>query len=243
MITLYGHSRVPYTEKVRRAILYKGLAFELREPGSAEDYRRWSPKTGLLPVLELEGESIPDSTDILLALDARFPEPPLLSPDPTVAGQQRQLEEWADASFLWYFMKYRRMIGAGPPLPTTADPQGGADGTEEDPGGRASRGRGVLHALRSLVAWLRAGGTWERPLTGLHRELGLRLDDLVNFLGARPFFYAERLSMADLAVYAMLFTMRNDSIPGASRLVALRPSLVAFMARVEDATEGGRHAS
>lgn len=243
MITLYGHSRVPYTEKVRRAILYKGLAFELREPSSVEDYRRWSPKTGLLPVLDLDGESIPDSTDILFALDARYPEPPLLSPDPTVSTQQRQLEEWADASFLWYFMKYRRMIGEGAPLPTTADPRGearadAADGPEAaGNGGTPTRTGRTLRALRHLGAWLRAGGTWERPLTGLHRELGLRLDDLVNFLGARPFFYAERLSMADLAVYSMLFTMRNDSIPGASRLVALRPSLVAFMARVEDATE------
>lgn len=239
MLILYGHSRVPYTEKVRRAILYKGLAFELREPASTEDYRRWSPKTGLLPVLDLDGESIPDSTDILFALDARYPDPPLLSPDPTVATQQRQLEEWADASFLWYFMKYRRMIGEEAPLPTTADPRGDAaqvPGAAAG-GGTPPRGGSALSALRHLGAWLRAGGTWERPLTGLHRELGLRLDDLVNFLGARPFFYAECLSMADLGVYAMLFTMRNDSIPGASRLLTLRPSLVAFMARVEDATE------
>jgi hypothetical protein len=32
--------------------------------------------------------------------------------------------------------------------------------------------------------------------------------------------------------------MRNDSIPGASLLVAQRPTLVAFMARVEEATSG-----
>src|SRR5262249_40811528 len=92
--------------------------------------------------------------------------------------------------------------------------------------------------LRRLLAWLKAGGTWERPLTGLQRELGLRLDDLVNFLGARPFFYSDRLSMADLGVYAMLFTMRRDSIPGSAKLLAERPSLVAFLGRVEDATGG-----
>jgi len=232
MITLYGHSQVPFTEKVRRAILYKGLRFELREPANADDYRRWSPKTGMLPAVDIGGENIADSTEILFALDARFPDPPLLSPDPTVASQQRQLEDWADASFLWHYMKYRRMIGEGAPLPTTADAEG--DGAERRSAPEIGRG---AHALRRLGAWLRAGGTWERPITGLLRELGLRLDDLTNFLGARPFFYAERLSMADLGVYAMLFTMRNDSIPGASRLVARRPPLVAFMARVEDATE------
>ena len=105
MITLYGPAHTPFTEKVRRALLYKGLEFELVEPTRGEDYKRWSPKTGQLPVLDLHGEHVPDSTDILVRLDQAYPEPPLLSPDPTVAAQQRQLEEWADESFLYYFMK------------------------------------------------------------------------------------------------------------------------------------------
>jgi glutathione S-transferase len=228
MITLYGAARVPYTEKVRRALLYKGLDFELQEPTSPEDYQRWNPKSGQLPVLEVGGEMIEDSTKILFALDARYPDPPLLAPDPMVASQQRQLEDWADESFLWYWLKYRRMIGGEvivPPL----------KGEGPDPP-RADETRSGL--LRRLRAWLAAGGTWERPITGLQRELGQRLDDLVNFLGARPFFYSDRLSMADLGVYGMLFTMRRDSIPGSARLLAERPSLVAFMARVEQATDG-----
>jgi glutathione S-transferase len=225
MITLYGAARVPYTEKVRRALLYKRLDFELQEPTSVDDYQRWNPKSGILPVLEVGGELIEDSTQILIALDARFPEPPLLAPDPMVASQQRQLEDWADESFLWYWMKYRRMLGADTPLPLKGE------GPELPRGERSG-------LLRRIGAWLRAGGTWERPITGLQRELGQRLDDLVNFLGARPFFYADRLSMADLGVYGMLFTMRRDSIPGSARLLAERPSLVAFMARVEESTGG-----
>ena len=99
MITLYGPAHTPFTEKVRRGLLYKGVDFELVEPTRAEDYRRWSPKTGQLPVVDLHGEHVPDSTEILLRLDQAYPDPPLLSPDPTVAVQQRQLEEWADESF------------------------------------------------------------------------------------------------------------------------------------------------
>ena len=226
MITLYGPTRAPYTEKVRRALLYKGLAFELREPRSAEDYARWNPKSGMLPYLDLDGEGVEDSTEILFFLEERFPEPPLLATDPTVADQQRQLEDWADESFLWYFMKYRRMIGEGMALPLAVE--AGENDSAAKPGSSG--------ALRRFAAWLRAGGTWERPITGLLRELGLRMDDLVNFLGARPFFYSERLSMADLGVYAMLSTLRNEAIPGASRLLRERPSLVAFMGRVEEAT-------
>ena len=51
------------------------------EPTSPEDYRRLSPETGLLPLLALESERIPDSAAILDFLDERFPDPPLVSGD------------------------------------------------------------------------------------------------------------------------------------------------------------------
>ena len=227
-ITLYGAARVPYTEKVRRALLYKKLAFEFEEPTCAEDYQRWNPKGGMLPVIHVGDEVIEDSTQILFALDARYPDPPLLAPDPMVASQQRQLEDWADESFLWYWMKYRRMVDGGElTLPLKGDRLDQPAEVEEKSG-----------PLRRFRAWLKAGGTWERPITGLQRELGLRMDDLVNFLGARPFFYSDRLSVADLGVYAMFFTMRRDAIPGTARLLAARPTLMAFMTRVEEATDG-----
>ncbi len=231
MITLYGPVSTPFTEKVRRALLYKGLEFSLVEPRQVEDYKRFSPKTGQLPVLDLHGEHVPDSTEILLRLDQVFPEPPLLSSDPTVAAQQQQLEEWADESFLWYFMKYRRMAMGDDyavPLPLAG---------ERDP--QPPQPSKPSPTWRSVGAWLRAGGTWERPHTALLRELALRLDDLVNFLGARPFFYSERLSMADLAVYSMLVHLRADRIPGSALLLAARPTLVLLLQRVEAAT-GGR---
>jgi glutathione S-transferase len=213
-ITLYGLARVPFTEKCRRALVLKGLAFELREPSGPEDFRRWSPKTGLLPVMTIDDELISDSTDILLRLDALQPEPPLLSPDPVVAAQQRQLEDWADESFLWYYQEWLR-AGAGASAPPPA-------------GGR----------LHRLGARLRRRGEREPPQAELLRGIDDRFRDLENFLGARPFFYAGQPSMADLTVYAMLRSMRMDEIPGAARLLAERPRLIAFMRRVEQATGG-----
>lgn len=224
-ITLYGPAQAPYTEKVRRALLWKGLEFELREPSGPEDYSRWSPETGLLPVLALGDERVDDSTAILQRLDALFPEPPLLSPDPMLAEQQRQLEEWADESFLWYFRRWLALHRPGARITVEAVREVRAQ-------------RGLRGGLRHLAAWLRAGGTWERPETALLRGLSDRMGDLVNFLGARPFFFSSQPSMADLAVYGMLFVLRLDAIPGAARLLAERPALVEFMRRVEAATGG-----
>ena len=224
-VTVYGTRLSPFVEKVVRGLQLKRVGFDLVEPRSPTDLRKWNPQTGKMPVVDFDGEKIWDSTFILRRLDQLVPAPPLLSDDPVAAANQRQLEDWADESFLWYWMKYRRMLGADTPLPIKGE-------GPELPRTKPSS------LVRRVGAWLRAGGTWERPITGLQRELGQRLDDLVNFLGARPFFYSERLWMADLGVYGMLFTMRRDSIPGSARLLADRPSLVAFMARVEEATDG-----
>lgn len=213
-IVLYGPAQTPYTEKCLRGLKLKGIAFELREPDGPEDYQRWNPKTGLLPVMRVNGELVVDSTDILLRLDEIEPEPPLLSPDPVVAAQQLNLEDWADESFLWYFQRWMRLTAERTPASRTP------------------------HALRSVFAWLRAGGTWERPHTAILRGIDDRLGDLVNFLGSRHFFYSDQVSIADLAVYAMLLTLRRQSIDGTGPLLARRPQLLDFMDRVEEVTDG-----
>ena len=173
-------------------------------------------------MLEIDGERTADSTDILYRLDQLYPNPPLLSSDPKVAEAQRQLEDWADESFLWYFLAFIRRPGRGPA-------SAGANGEEKARSGLPAQ----LRFMRPVIAWFRSGGTWERPETALLRGLGDRLDDLVNFLGARPFFHSQRVSMADLAVYGMLFTIRRDVIPGAAGLLAQRPTLLEFMRRLE----------
>jgi len=219
-VTLYGPREIPFTEKVRRALLYKRVPFDLVEPTSPDDYRRWNPETGLLPVLEVDGEMHPDSTAILFKLDEIFPDPPLLSTDPRVSGQQKQLEEWADENLLWYFNKWLR----------TQDASGDA--------GNDARPAPLMRfpGFRRFLAWLRAGGTWERPEIAILRGVGDRLDDLVGFLGTRPFFYSDTVSMADLGVYSMLYSLGLGVIPGSQRLVTDRTGLVEFMRRVEAET-------
>ncbi|HEY8121519.1 MAG TPA: glutathione S-transferase family protein [Myxococcota bacterium] len=214
-LILYGGRQVPYTEKCRRALVLKGLPFELREPSGPEDFARWSPETGLLPVMTVDGELVSDSTRILQRIDEIQPEPPLLSSDPTIAAQQRQLEDWADESFLWYFREWLELERA------TAAP--------------AAPKRGLFARLRERARPARPPGlTREQIVRGVED----RLNDLVNLLGTRPFFYADRISMADLTVYGMLVSLGRDTIPGAAARIAARPVLGEFMRRVEKETGG-----
>jgi len=216
-LTLYGPIDNPYTEKCRRALILKALDFELLEPSGPEDFRRWSPETGLLPVMTVDDELVSDSTNILLRLEEIRPEPPLLSPDPTIAAQQRHLEDWVDEAFLFYWLEWHRVVGKEP---ERSPPAGGG------------------RVLRRLGAWLRPVEAAESPGAIVLRGLDDRLDDLLNFLGGRRFFYSDRLSMADLTVYAILRALSRDQIPGVAQRILDRPPLLEFMRRVEEETGG-----
>lgn len=213
-LALYGQTDTPFTEKCRRALVFKRLDFDLHISSGPEDVKRWSPVTGLLPVMTVDDELVSDSTNILLRLEQLYPEPPLLSSVPIVAAQQRNLEDWADESFLWYWSEWFRLEAVAPDVPP-----------------------GVWARL-----WRRFGGGVDEPRRRAQAEVvrGLedRLNDLVNFLGSRRYFYSDRVGMADLTVHAMLVTLRRDRITGSARLLADRTTLVEFMRRVEAETGG-----
>ena len=98
--------------KVKAGLALKKLQYELQEPQSPEDYKRWSP-TGLLPAMDLDGQIVPDSARILDVLDEHFPDPPLVSEDPKVASSQRSLEAWVEATFTFYWRTYLSQLAQG----------------------------------------------------------------------------------------------------------------------------------
>src|SRR5690606_36922823 len=62
-IVVYGPPGSPFVEKVFLGLAFKGLTnAQLVAPRSADDYRRWNPETGMLPLMDFDGTRIPDST-------------------------------------------------------------------------------------------------------------------------------------------------------------------------------------
>jgi glutathione S-transferase len=215
-LALYGQTNNPFTEKCRRALVFKKLEFELHFSNGPEDVQRWSPVTGLLPVMRIDDELVSDSTNILLRLEQLCPEPPLLASVPIVAAQQRNLEDWADESFLWYWREWYRLESAAPPAPPES----------------------AWARLRRRFAGAAPPDAKQRVQAELLRGVDDRLNDLENFLGSRRFFYSDRVSIADLTVHAMLVTLRRDAMRGAAALVEARKPLCEFMLRVESETGG-----
>lgn len=219
-ITLYGPPQAPFTVKVELGLRLKGLDYALVEPQSPEDYRRWNPETGLLPVVLFGEERVHDSTTILMRMDELYPEPPLLSDDPKLADAQRRLEEWCDETFFFYWLRLQRQRA----LEAEAGPR------------RTGLATWLLDLALSRGPRPRRRDGLSTEVVDIVDQLARRCDDLTNLLAGRPFFYGDRVGMADIAVYAILAQMRSGTFPRGPEILADRPALLALMERVEAAT-------
>jgi glutathione S-transferase len=89
-----------YSEKVRWALEYKGIEYRARlAPGGAAlgtALVLTRGKSVTFPILELDGRRYTDSTDIVAALEERWPSPPLYPADAEERRRALELEEWFD---------------------------------------------------------------------------------------------------------------------------------------------------
>ena len=98
--------------------------------------------------------------------------------------------------------------------------------------------RPVLKVIlrRQIRGQARAQGLARLPLETIVDELGRRFDELLVWLGDRPYFFADRPSVADLALFGQLNGLQSGPTPQAERLVAERPRLADYFLRVDAAT-------
>jgi glutathione S-transferase len=87
-----------YNEKVRWALDYKGVAHVRRAvtPGLQELTARRLRAGRTVPVLELNGHAIGDSTKIIAEIERRWPEPPLYPAGPEECSRALDLEDYFD---------------------------------------------------------------------------------------------------------------------------------------------------
>jgi glutathione S-transferase len=227
-VQLFGSRLSPFVEKVVRALVLKRIAFTLVDVKSPSDFKRWNPLTGKMPVLDVDGERTVDSTFILRKLDVLVSEPPLFAADPDVAARQRFLEDWSDESLYWYGMGLRwsaanadatiaQVIGSAP-IPSLLRPLVG------------------MIFRRRVIAQARAQGLARLPLDVLVTELAARFDEVLVWLGARPFLFADQPSAADLAIFGQLWMLRSGPTPQAAELIDARRALCAYYDRLDAAT-------
>ena len=202
MITLYQFSTSPFTEKVRRALNYKGLRFEVHEvarPRVTEgDYQHVSP-TGKFPAIQ-DGETVVwDSTDIVYHLEEAHGGPSLIPSCARDAALAHAIEEWADESLYFYEMTMRltwehnldaALDEFAPSLPGVPKPQ---------------LKTLIVQAATQLT---QAQGVGRKPRDQAVADVERHFQALDALLKGRPWLVGNALSIADLAVIAQVNALR-----------------------------------
>lgn len=108
---------------------------------------------------------------------------------------------------------------------------------------RSMKKRSPEEAILRGSSQAHAQGLARLPIDVVLAELARRFDELLVWLADRPFFFAERPSVADLAIFGQMHMLQSGPTPQAAELIGTRPALRAYFARVDAATRGGSSSS
>ncbi|WP_066273593.1 glutathione S-transferase family protein [Hydrogenophaga palleronii] len=95
MLTLSGFSASNYYNKVKLALLEKGVAFDEEIAWIGETDKACSP-LGKVPYLKTDAGALSESTVILEYLEDAYPQVPLLPADPFAAAKVRELVRYLE---------------------------------------------------------------------------------------------------------------------------------------------------
>ena len=118
MIRLCGFRISNYHNKVRIALLEKGIAHEEDEsvkPSQEEAYLAKSPM-GKVPFLEVDGTRIRESAVILEYLEDAYPQKPLLPKDPLARAKGRELVTFIELHLELVVRPMYGMLAGGKPV-------------------------------------------------------------------------------------------------------------------------------
>jgi glutathione S-transferase len=193
-----------YSEKVRWALEYKGI-----------DHRRRSPLPGThipiafgltrgsqitLPVLTIDGRAIGDSTEIIAALEARYPDPPLYPIDAEERARAIELEDWFDENL----GPHARLL---PFYELTQEPELFAEVAAESVPGPLGKAKPVVGAYARTYTRLRWNADSDEDARRAREGIVAAFDKLDRELeqGNGEFLVGEGLSVADVTAASLFY--------------------------------------
>jgi glutathione S-transferase len=226
VLTLHQYHLSPFNEKIQRMLNYKGVPFQEQywRLADRKKVQAFNP-TGKLPALEHDGHWVCDSTDMAHYIEETFPQNPLIPTDSRQAGLVHVLEDWADESLYFYEMHLR--------FTTPGNQQRNIPRMVEHENAflRWLLPRVVPNGIRKITATQGIGRKSTAQLL-VDTERHVRAVD--NLLKDSDWLVADRISLADLAVYAMFQCFRD-----ADNVLAIMQrydDVMAWMDRIEKAT-------
>lgn len=217
----------PFSLKALRAATYKGIAYHTKVVAFSE-LRKVAPERQKLPVAEIAGERVIDSTPILARLDQYKPDPSLYPGDPRARAWCHLMEDWADESlsgftgyFRWLIDEYFEALSKdnfrSMPVPVRWVVPQVARSTVR----RQLRARGVgrldkASALQQFEEHLRA------------------VDDLIVPDG---YILGNQLTAADIAIFCQLRIISVPYVKEPRDIMIRYPKLIAYLKRIDERTK------
>jgi len=214
-----------YAEKVRWALRYKEVEHVRHAPPPPSHMAIAAALTRgrsvTIPVLTLDGRHIGDSTEIIAALEARYPEPPLYPDDPAERERALELEEFFDEE-LGPFVRqatfnelrsepetFRELAGTGAPAPVRM----------------LGPALGVYAKAYTALRWKAAD---DAGAARSRAKVHAAVDRLEAELGDGDYLVGDRFSVADLTAASLLYPValspgapiERDALPRPPRLRA-----------------------
>lgn len=195
-----------YSEKVRWALEYKGVDHGRRSvlPGThiplALVLTRGAQPT--MPVLRIDGENVGDSTAIIAALEARYPDPPLYPSDPEDRARALELEDWFDENL----GPHARLL---PFYELIQEPDLFAEVAAESVPGPLGKAKPVVGAYARAYTSIRWGASDSEAAEQAREAIVVALDKLEAELeqGEGEFIVGDSFSVADLTAASLFYPL------------------------------------
>jgi glutathione S-transferase len=196
---LWQYNFSNFNEKARWALDYKGVAHVRHSllPGAPRAMA--FSRRGTLPVLDLDGERIMDSSAIIAALEKSHPEPALYPSDPSERAAALELEEFFDEQAGHELRRAGFYDWRGSP--------GFVSGLLGTGQGRAVRAF-VRAALPGAMIYARRRyRIYPADAERARAKLGTALDRIQAERNASGYLVGERFSVADLTAASLLYAL------------------------------------
>ncbi|WP_335951064.1 glutathione S-transferase family protein [Acinetobacter beijerinckii] len=204
MVTLHQWEISPFCQKVARMLKFKGIEFEtINYNGVLGAKVPMLSKVGKVPVLDINGQRIQDSTRIARYLDETYPDLPRLYPlDPIQKAYAELWEDWADELLYFYEIHFR-----------VSDADALDHAVAISAQGRPKHEVILMKPLlkSALSFQLKMQGTGRMAKADIEAEFIRHLERIELMLSATGWLVGEQKTVADIAVASQLLEIVRTS--------------------------------
>lgn len=230
-LTLYGQKLSWYSTKVRAYLQFKGIDFFEESPTLITYYwtiRRRFGDPAMPAVVTPDGEWIQDSSIIIEWLEARHPEPAIVSPNPVQRFAAGLLELWADE--FWHVAGVHTRWSYPEKNYPLWEAEMGKGFAPCLPGFLQRRLAAIPKKM--MLDYLPQLGIIEQQIPLIDRWIDDQLDILEAHFASMPYLLGSRPSIADFALFGPLDGHIYRDVSSRGPLIDSRPHLHAWIQRL-----------